>query len=123
MAPSVSAETMEKARRLSTLVPTLSRARDKQTGIQYVIFPASDDPKRGHGTNGLFCSCQGWARHRICSHVIAYNLCKQQAEAEIIELAQARGQRCTTKGCEERSTTRTGRCERHFREMVERLGI
>ena len=56
-----------KAERLAELVPLLPKGRDKQTGIHYVTFPSSDDPiRKGHNTNGIGCSCEGFDRRGTC---------------------------------------------------------
>ena len=77
-----------KAERLAELVPTFTKGRAKD-GIHFVIVPSSDDPlHKGHRTNGLGCTCQGFDRNGTCTHALAVSLVRQRQEAARIAAAQ-----------------------------------
>lgn len=94
---------IEKAERLSELVPTFPRGRDKRTGIEYVTVPSSDDPEHvGHNTNGLSCLCEGHRRRGYCTHALAVSLFDQRQTAARIEAAQQKRRengQCRSVGC------------------------
>lgn len=125
--PSVSAATMQKAERLAEMVPSFPTARDKQTGITYVIVPSSDDPERtGHLTNGMSCTCLGWKRNDVCSHALAVTLHDQRQTAARIKAAQELRRQngvCKQQPCIMTAARPGGRCADHNRVLCERLGI
>jgi len=77
-----------KAERLAELVPTFTKGRAKD-GIRFVIVPSSDDLlHKGHRTNGLGCTCQGFDRNGTCTHALAVAMVHQRQEADRIAAAQ-----------------------------------
>lgn len=107
----------EKAERLADLVPTFTRGRDKRTGIGYVTVPSSDDPERtGHNTNGLTCTCEGYARRGHCTHALAVQIADRRRESARIAAAQQKRREngvCRQAGCILTATSKLGRCEAH----------
>jgi hypothetical protein len=112
----------QKAERLAEMVPTLTRGRDKRSGINYVTFPSSDDPERtGHNTNGLGCTCEGFRRRATCTHALAVSLWDRRQESAHIAAAQQRRKEngcCSAVGCIMTATSKLGKCEAHTRVLL-----
>src|SRR5215207_3675068 len=124
-----------KAERLAELVPTFTKGRAKD-GIGFVIVPSSDDPlHKGHRTNGLGCTCQGFDRNGTCTHQLAVALVRQRREAARIAAAQPVRKSaqqlyaeagpfgpCCHKGCDQAAGGKSKLCGTHLDALVAQLG-
>ena len=125
MAHTVSPPMARKAERLADLLPTFSRGTEKRTGIRFYIVPGSK-PGTGHMTNGLACTCRGFAVRSLCTHQLAVSMVQQRQEAPRIAAAQKNREmfgQCARNGCVKAATGKARKCDEHFAAMIAALGI
>jgi hypothetical protein len=105
-----------KAERLAAMLPLFPRGKSKIDGRGFYLIPGSK-PTTAHYANHIGCTCEGHRRRGTCTHRLACLLVVQRAEA-----AAPFGP-CTAHGCTLAATGKARRCDEHFRQLVERLGI
>jgi hypothetical protein len=110
----------QRAELLAEQAPTWPRGRAKADGRHFYVIPASA-PGVAHWANHLGCSCPGFRNRGVCAHQQACLILVQRAEAA--RLAAALYGPCTAKGCTLAATGKARRCNRHFAELLDRLGI
>ena len=113
----LSDQTMQKAMRLADQVHTFARGRSKVDGSRFVIIPSSDAPETsGHYTNLHTCSCLGYARRGICSHVEALRIVQRRRDKETAA-------QFICSQCGKAAVGRSRLCPVHLDELADRLGI
>jgi hypothetical protein len=111
----------QRAELLAEQAPTWHRGRSKVDGRHFYLVPGSAAGVVYYSSH-LGCTCPGFRHRGVCAH--------QQAALILVRRAEARLQMqmpdfgpCTARGCARPATGKARRCDAHFAELIERLGI
>ena len=117
---SVSPAMLRKAEQLVAQASTWARGRSKVDGSGFFIVPASDG-KSAHWSSPLGCTCRGHRERGICTHQLACQILQRQADAQIAAKHAVDFGPC--RRCSEPATGKSKLCDRHFTELVDRIGL